>query len=88
MHCNFDLSAALSKARPGDTIMIPEGTYRGKFTLSIPNVTLSGSDPYKTVIINNDFAKKIHSDGLEYNTFRTYTLAVTAPGITLKTFPS
>ena len=84
MHCNFDLSAALSKARPGDTIMIPEGTYRGKFTLSVPNVTLSGSDPYKTVIINNDFAKKIHSDGLEYNTFRTYTLAVTAPGITLK----
>jgi pectinesterase len=46
-------------------------------------VKLIGEDARETVISNNDYAKKLHSDGREYNTFRTFTLCVVGHNVIL-----
>jgi len=52
--------------------------------LRTPNLTLTGSGAGETVLVWDDHAKKPHPIGWEYNTFRTYTLAVCADGVTMR----
>jgi pectinesterase len=47
-------------------------------------VRLVGENRQKVVISNNDYAKKLHADGREYNTFRTYTLCVVGENVVLE----
>lgn len=78
-----DLRQALSDARPGDIILLGEGEFRRKLTVTVPGVTLRGMGADKTRIVWNDYAKKPDSQGREYNTFRTWTAAVCADGVTM-----
>ncbi|MBR4445661.1 MAG: hypothetical protein IKS37_07200 [Solobacterium sp.] len=78
------LQEAFDKARPGETIELAEGIYRTKCKLSVPGVTLRGAGIDKTVIVYDDYANKIAVDGKEYNTFRTWTLAVVSDGVTIE----
>ncbi len=78
------LQKALQNARPGTRISLAKGIYREKIEISVPDIELVGAGAEDTVIIYNDFAKKLDEHGVEYVTFRTYTMAVTAPHVHLK----
>lgn len=66
------------------TIYLSAGVYRQKIEIKNDNVTVIGADRETTVISYNDYARKIHADGKEYNTFRTYTLCISGENAILK----
>lgn len=65
------------------TIHIAKGTYYEKIKLTKSNITFIGEGPLNTIIYFDDYAKKIHKDGLEFNTFRTYSFMILASNISL-----
>lgn len=79
-----DLQTVFDTVPEGSTVHLAPGVYRQKLMLSIPGLTIQGSGAEETVIVWDDHAKKPHPIGWEYNTFRTYTLAVCADGVTVK----
>jgi len=79
-----DLQSVLDQAPAGAVIHLSEGIFRQKILLRTQNLTLIGAGADKSVLIWNDHARKPHPIGYEYNTFRTYTLAVCADGVTLR----
>lgn len=79
-----DLQAALDAARPGDVLRLAPGEYRAKAVISTPGLTLIGSGADRTRIVWDDYAKKLDGQGVEYNTFRTWTLAVCADGVSMR----
>ena len=81
---NTNLQEIFDTARPGETIRLAEGDYRCKTTIFTPGLTLCGAGADRTRIIWDDYAKKLDGNGVEYNTFRTWTLAVCADGVTMK----
>lgn len=66
-----------------EEIHLAAGIYRQKTVISRSNVTVTGEGG-ATKITFDDCAKKIHADGREYNTFRTYTLCITGDNVKLK----
>lgn len=78
------LQKALASAQPGTKILLAKGVYQEKIQISTPDLELVGEGAEDTIIIYNDFAKKLDERGVEYNTFRTWTMAVTAPHVRLK----
>ena len=84
VHTAEELQNALTLAGDGDTIHMAAGSYRLKATIRTPNLTLIGEGAEQTEIVWDDFAQKIHADGKEYNTFRTWTLAICADGVHLE----
>ena len=84
VHAGEDLQDAFDRAEPGSVIHLAAGVYRQKTVLRTPGVTLLGEGADKTAIVWDDYANKIHADGKEYNTFRTWTLAVCADGVTMR----
>ena len=79
-----DLQAVFDRAEPGSIVRIAAGVYRQKLLLATPGLTLLGEGAEKTVLVWDDYARKLHADGREYNTFRTWTLAVCADGVTME----
>ena len=79
-----DVQTALQNAAPGSTIHFVAGVYRQKLLLTTPGLTLVGEGAEDTVLVWDDYANKLHADGRECNTFRTWTLAVCADGVTMK----
>ena len=65
------------------TIHIAPGRYHEKLTVSQPHVTLMGDDASNTILTYDDYAREIMPDGIKRGTFRTYTLFLDAPDITL-----
>ena len=65
-------------------IFLKNGVYRQKLVLSKPDITLKGESREGAIISYGDYAKKIHADGREYNTFRTYTLCITGENTRLE----
>ncbi len=78
------INQALELIDEGGTIYIYPGIYQEKIKVKKNNLKIYGLDPEKTIIIHNDYALKIHKDGKEYNTFRTYTMLLAANNIHLK----
>ena len=78
------LSEMLTNAAPHTRIILAPGIYREKVEISVPDIEIIGNTAEDTVIIWDDYAKKPDENGTEYNTFRTYTVAVLAPGVTFK----
>ncbi len=79
-----DLQKALDAASPGDTLTLGPGEYRQKLLLTTPGVTLRGAGAEKTRVCWDDYAKKLDDQGREYNTFRTWTVAVCAGGVRME----
>lgn len=84
VHAGDDPQTVLDRAVEGDVIHIAAGVYRQKLIVRTPNVTLLGEGASDTVLVWDDYANKLHADGKEYNTFRTWTLAVCADGVTMR----
>ena len=79
-----DLQRALDRAAPGEVLELGPGDFRCKLLLTTPGVTLRGAGAERTRILWDDYAKKLDEQGREYNTFRTWTLAVCADHVTLE----
>lgn len=78
----FDnLAAILGTVEPHTRILLSEGVYKQKVEINVPYIELIGAGADKTAIVFDDYAKKLDKQGREYNTFRTYTIAVTAPHV-------
>ena len=81
---NDDLQRILDSITCPTTIYMTNGTYRQKLWVKCDGVKIVGEDRETTRIVWDDYAKKPHPDGREYNTFRTYTLCITGEGVTLE----
>ena len=79
-----NLQDIFDSVEPGDKIQLSAGDFRIKTTIFTPGITICGAGRDKTRIIWDDYANKIHADGKEYNTFRTWTLAVCADHVTME----
>ena len=79
-----NLQAVFDSAEIGSVIHFAPGVYRQKAILRTPSLTLVGAGADATQIVFDDHAKKRHAIGWEYNTFRTYTLAICADGVTIR----
>ncbi len=66
------------------TIYLASGVYKQKIEIAANDVTVIGENRETTVITFDDYARKIHADGKEYNTFRTYSVCVTGNGVRLE----
>lgn len=77
------LRNALEEAAPGETLELAPGDYRLKAGIFTPGLTLQGAGAERTRILWDDWAKKLDERGVEYNTFRTWTMAVCAGGMTM-----
>ena len=83
---NDALQHILDNLTPPATIYLTEGVYRQKIKISRSDVKIIGADREKTVITFDDYARKKHADGMEYTTFRTYTVCVTGENVRLENF--
>ena len=79
-----DLQALIDSAPEGAALRLAPGVYRQKLLLKTPGLSIIGEDRERTVLVWDDYAKKPDAQGREYNTFRTWTLAVCADGVTMK----
>lgn len=79
-----DLQKILDGLEEPSTIYLKNGVYNQKIEIRKNGVKLIGESRENTVITYGDYAKKIHADGKEYNTFRTYTLCVTGEGCSIE----
>ena len=79
-----DLRNILDNLTEPATIYLKEGVYYTKAEIKRDGVVLIGEDRETTVITHDDYAKKIHNDGREYNTFRTYTVCVSGNDVRME----
>lgn len=79
-----DLQAVFDSVPENSVVHLAEGIYRQKTVIRTPGLTIIGAGADKTRIVHDDYARKRDSLGAEYNTFRTYTLAVCADRITMR----
>lgn len=78
------LQPILDALPAGSHVTLAPGIYRQKAVIRTPGLTITGEGPEETVIVWGDYARKPHPVGWEYNTFRTYTLAVCADNVTIR----
>ncbi|MDO4960541.1 MAG: pectinesterase family protein [Eubacteriales bacterium] len=79
-----DLQKCLDEAHEGEQIELAEGIYRAKSVISVKGLKIKGAGIDRTIIVNDDYSNKIHSDGRILNTFRSWTLAVFADDISIE----
>lgn len=79
-----DIGQAINALTEPARVYLSAGIYRQKTKICANNVVITGENRETTVISYGDHARKIHADGQEYNTFRTYTLCVTGEGVALE----
>lgn len=79
-----DLQAVLDTAPENARILLTQGVYRQKLMIRTRGIALVGAGAGKTVLVYDDHARKAHPIGGEFNTFRTYTLAVCADGVRIQ----
>ena len=75
--------AALPRNDEPITLRLAPGVYREKVVLQRPHTTLEGSGAGESIITWSDGAKEVLPDGMNRGTFRTATLLVDAPHVTL-----
>lgn len=80
------LADALEKAKAAKgapfRILLRQGVFAEKLTITVPNITIVGSGP-KTVISHGTSAGTPGPDGKPLGTGKSFTLAIEAPGVKL-----
>lgn len=79
-----NLQRVFDAAPEGSVIFLSAGIYRQKTVIRTRGLTITGQGPDKTVLIFGDYARKRDPAGFAYLTFRSYTLAVCADGVTMR----
>ena len=67
-------------------VHIGSGTYRERFTVTRPNVTLQGEGASRSdvVLVYGDYGREILSDGIKRGTFRSATVRIAAQDFTAR----
>lgn len=78
------LQRIFDNAPEGASIVLSPGIYRQKAVIRRDGLTITGQGREKTILVFDDYARKRGPDGFEYLTFRSYTLAVCADNVTIK----
>lgn len=65
-------------------IFVKSGIYREKLFVEKQELQLLGEGTEKTILSFGDYARKIHHDGKDYGTFRSYTAFLGGEHITVK----
>ncbi len=76
-----DINLALRSLKGPATVHLAAGVYRQKVEINKDDIIICGAGKDKTILENGDFARAIHTDGREYNTFRTYTVCVSGKSV-------
>lgn len=84
LHPQDDVQAVFDHAEPGSLLHFTAGEYRQKLILRTPGLCLEGEGAERSILVYDDYAKKPDAQGREYNTFRTWTLAVCADDIEMR----
>lgn len=79
-----DLQQVFDQAPENTCIHLLSGDYRQKVIIRTKGLTIIGSGTDQTRLVWDDYARKRDQLGAEWNTFRTYTLAVCAEGVTIR----
>ena len=79
-----DLQQVFDHALENTCIHLLPGDYRQKVIIRTKGLTIIGSGTDQTRLVWDDYARKRDQLGAEWNTFRTYTLAVCAEGVTIR----
>ena len=79
-----DLQAALDSAPKDAFVHLAAGIYHQKLVVRTPGLTIIGQGAENTQIEFDDYAQKLDGQGRELVTFRTYTVAVCADGVTME----
>ena len=79
-----DLQSVFDAAPANAVIRLAAGEYRCKAVIRTPGLTLIGAGADRTSIVWDDYALKKDEQGRDYVTFRTYTLAVCADGVSME----
>ena len=78
-----DLQAAFDSVQKNGFVHLAAGVYRQKVLIRTPGLTIIGQGAENTTIVYDDYAQKLDEQGREYVTFRTWTVAVCADGVTM-----
>lgn len=81
---NDDLQKILDNCPDYATIYVKKGVYKQKIVIRGNGLKIIGEDRETTKITYSDYARKKHSDGGEYNTFRTFTVCVTGEDVVME----
>ncbi len=79
-----DLQAVFDASPAGAVIRLAPGDYRCKAVIRTPDLTVIGGGRDQTRILWDDYALKKDALGRDYVTFRTYTVAVCADGVSME----
>lgn len=79
-----DLQKIFDSAPENAVIRLGAGEYRQKAVIRTPGLQLIGEGMDRTVLVWDDYALKIDESGREYNTFRTWTIAVCADDVQIE----
>ena len=79
-----DLQQIFDNLPENAAVRLAPGEYRQKTVIRTPGLTLTGAGMDKTVLVWDDYALKTDDLGREYNTFRTWTLAVCADNVRME----
>lgn len=79
-----DLQKAFDSAPNDAFVHLAAGVYRQKVIITTPGLKIFGQGAKNTVLVYDDYAQKLDEQGREYITFRTWTLAVCADGVSIK----
>ena len=79
-----DLQHIFDTAPENTEIRLAPGEYRQKTVIRTPGLRLTGAGMDKTRLVWDDYALKLDEQGREYNTFRTWTMAVCADRIRME----
>ena len=83
INCEYkSINEALKNNASPLYIYLDDETYYETVTINKDDVTIDGLNTAK--VVYDDYAIKIHEDGREYVTFRTYTMLVKSNNVTLK----
>lgn len=79
-----DLQKIFDEAPDESVIQLGPGEYRQKTVIRKPRIKLIGAGMDKTILVWDDYALKLDELGQEYNTFKTWTLAVCADNVQME----
>ena len=74
----------LLKMQAGDTLILDDGVYQGKFEIWNSGIKIKAKNPRKAILSNKDYYHKIMPNHNECNTFNTFTLYIGGDDVILE----
>lgn len=79
-----DIQKAVNGLTEPAKVYLAKGVYKQKIEIWVDDVTIIGEDREKTVLTYDDYARKTDENGVEYNTFRSWSLLISGERVRLE----